>query len=76
MLESIEQVLVLKEKFFQMLFGTLPDTPQDKQRISTVLYAAIKWSVDAGKRAPTCAGVNIVEYLSPLHRLGIVIVKM
>lgn len=72
MLESIEQVFVLKEKFFQMLFGTL----RDKQRISTVLYVAIRWSVDAGRRAPICVGVNIVKYLSPLHRLGIVIVKM
>ena len=76
MLESIEQVLVLVEKFFQMLFGTLPETLQDKQRISTVLYAAIKWSLDADRRTPTCVGVNIVKYLSPLHRLGIVIVKM
>jgi hypothetical protein len=57
MLESMEQVLVLKEKFFQMLFGTL----QDKQGISTVLYVAIKWSLDAGRRAPTCVGVNIVK---------------
>jgi hypothetical protein len=61
MLESIEQVLVLRS-FFQMLFGTL----QDKQRISTVLYVAIKWSVDAGRRAPTFVGVNTVKYLSPL----------
>jgi len=72
MLESMEQVSVLKEKFFQLLFRTL----QDKQRISTVLCVNINWSVDAGRRAATCVGVNIVKYISPLHRLGIVIVKM
>jgi len=31
-----------------------------------MLYVAIKWSVDAGRRAPTCVDVNIVKSMLTL----------